>query len=271
MKTEKYCFILAVVIAILCVPALGEQLSQHHEPVLIGRANPTLDGIDKLYVGIAIDKLYFGVAPDIDPNKDGLVWKELETKVINRLREAGVKVVGNTKTVITVGLSILDLSELRIDIDMLKLVDSQQYVFRIQTSISRAVRLPRKSHFSFKADVWKVRLVMQATTVKNMPAAITNAVLNQVETFISCYQIANPKPVQPADATSIAIAPKRPATQIIKPTAAKYKYVASKKRKVFHRPECNSAKRIKLENLIGYNSRIEAIKARKRPCKRCKP
>ena len=52
---------------------------------------------------------------------------------------------------------------------------------------------------------------------------------------------------------------------------AKYKYVASKNSKIFHKPECSWAKRIKPENLVGYNSRDEAMKAGKRPCKLCKP
>jgi len=52
---------------------------------------------------------------------------------------------------------------------------------------------------------------------------------------------------------------------------AKYKYVASKNSKVFHKPECSWAKRIKPENLAGYNSRDEAMKAGKRPCKLCNP
>jgi len=52
---------------------------------------------------------------------------------------------------------------------------------------------------------------------------------------------------------------------------AGYGYVASKNSKVFHKPECRWAKRIKPENLVGYSSKNEAIKAGKRPCKQCKP
>ena len=52
---------------------------------------------------------------------------------------------------------------------------------------------------------------------------------------------------------------------------AEYKYVASQSSKVFHKPECRWATRIKPENLVGYNSKDEVIKAGKRPCKQCKP
>jgi len=56
-----------------------------------------------------------------------------------------------------------------------------------------------------------------------------------------------------------------------KSAVAEYGYVASKNSNIFHKPECSWAKRIKPENLVGYNSKDEAIKAGKRPCKRCKP
>lgn len=56
-----------------------------------------------------------------------------------------------------------------------------------------------------------------------------------------------------------------------KSAVAGYGYVASKNSKVFHKPDCRWAKRIKPENLVGYSSRDEAIKAGKRPCKQCKP
>ena len=52
---------------------------------------------------------------------------------------------------------------------------------------------------------------------------------------------------------------------------AEYKYVASQSSRVFHKPECRWAKRIKPENLVGYKSKDEAVKAGKRPCKQCKP
>lgn len=64
-------------------------------------------------------------------------------------------------------------------------------------------------------------------------------------------------------------------TQVRAPPAAtqtgEWKYVASKKSKIFHRPDCGYVKRILLKNLIGFNSREEAIGSGRRPCKRCKP
>ena len=48
-------------------------------------------------------------------------------------------------------------------------------------------------------------------------------------------------------------------------------YVASKKSKIFHRPNCKSAARISPDNLVHYPSREAAIQAGKRPCTECNP
>ncbi|MBA7708731.1 hypothetical protein ES703_117635 [subsurface metagenome] len=203
--------------------------------------------------------------PDAEPNKDGLVWKELEAKIINKLNEAGIKIMPG------IAGNILNIDELRVYIDMLKLDDLQQYVFHVQTSLARAVYLKKQRHLLFKADVWKTEPTMQAVSVQSMPAAVTNVVLEQVEAFIYAYLAANPSSKRPSDANDISIVPKEQVKPVAKSTAAKYGYVASKNSKVFHKPDCSSARRIKPENLVGYNSRAEAIKAGKRPCKRCKP
>jgi methylphosphotriester-DNA--protein-cysteine methyltransferase len=56
-----------------------------------------------------------------------------------------------------------------------------------------------------------------------------------------------------------------------KQAAVENTFVASKNSRVFHKPECSSAKRILEENLVVYSSREEAINSGKRPCKRCNP
>lgn len=48
-------------------------------------------------------------------------------------------------------------------------------------------------------------------------------------------------------------------------------YVASKSGKVFHRPDCASAKNIKPENRVQFASRDAAIAAGLTPCQKCKP
>jgi micrococcal nuclease len=53
--------------------------------------------------------------------------------------------------------------------------------------------------------------------------------------------------------------------------AGEAKYVASKKSKVFHVPNCRYSRRISPSNLITFSTRDEAIKSGRRPCKVCNP
>jgi len=259
MKAEKYCLILVVFAGILCVPVLGEvELpSPEDKPILLGQPNPALAGIDKLCV--VITQL------GNEPNKDGLSLEELETRIINKLKEYDIKVTA------AIAGNILNIRELRVSIEMLKLRDLQQYIYHIQTSLATKVSLSDKSPLCMKADVWKTEPIMQAVSAESMPAAVTSAVLEQVEAFIHAYLAANPPNKQPCDANDISMVSKEQVKPSPKSTPAKYKYVASKNSKVFHGPDCSSAKRIKPENIVGYSSRDEAISAGKRPCKRCNP
>ena len=257
MKTKKYFPVLIILTAILCIQAsAGTELPQFLNQGLIGRPYPALAQIEQLYAVV--------VPPDSEPNKDGLVWEELEAKIARKLKEAGIKHVKPCS---------LPIPQLRIDVDMLKLDDSQQYVFHIQTSLARLVTLPARRNPHFQVDVWKTEPLMQMVSAKNMPAKVTDVVAGQVEVFIQAYIAANPKDKQPApaDANDVSAMIKEQLKPPAKSVQAEYKYVASKNSEVFHKPDCNWAKKIKPENLTGYNNRNEALKAGKRPCKRCKP
>ena len=262
MKIKKHYLILAVVAAILCVPVLAEielPLPENSRPILIGRPNPALAEIEELYIAIQ--------RPSVEPTRDGLVWKELRTKVQHRLVKAGIRMYsGNVR-----GWPVPGTDVLRVDIDMLKLKDSQQYVFRIQTPLVRTVTLPAQPKLHFHADVWKGSSSIQAVSVQNMPALVTGVVLEQVEVFIQSWHAANSRSTRPSAPNDIAVKPEKLTKPDEKRTVAEYKYVASKNSKVFHKPDCRSTKRILAKNLVGYNSRNEAIEAGKRPCKLCKP
>ncbi len=253
MKAKKYYLILATVTAILCVSAFSVvEEPQRYEPVLLGKADQPLAGVDKLCVVIT--------QTGAEPIEDGLNRQELEIKIINKLNDYGIKLIA------AVAGDILEISELRVGIDMLKLKDSQQYAFRIQTSLATKVSLANKPERYIKADIWWTEPAMQVVSVEGMPAAVTGVVLEQVDAFIHAYLEANPPGTSVGDVNAVSVTA---ATKRARP--AEYKFVASKNSNVFHRPDCSSAKRIKPENLVGYNSRADALRAGKRPCKRCKP
>jgi micrococcal nuclease len=55
------------------------------------------------------------------------------------------------------------------------------------------------------------------------------------------------------------------------PAPAQAAYVASAKSQVFHKPDCQWARKIDPKNRQTFATREETIKAGKRPCKMCKP
>ena len=258
MKAGAYFVVFQVCSALLCGGASAEVLVPHSEqPALIGTPNPMLGGIEHVHVVIE--------APDAEPNKGGLMWRELEAKAEQKLSEAGLLPKRSTRA------QPGAIPSLRIDVDMLELPESKQYVFRAQTCLAAKMQLRRDSPHFVQADIWKVPPAMQAVAIKEMPQTVTRVVLEQVDAFIHCHSVANPKENGPADANVAHAPPKAIPRTPHQPDAIKYKYICSRKSNVFHKSDCRWAQRIAPNNLVGYNSRDEALRAGKRPCKRCKP
>jgi len=262
MKTGKYYFVLGIIVGILCVPVFGEvELPERVDKPLLPDRH-ILTGVEKLQIVI--------VPGDSEPNKDGLIWKELGAKVERKIVEAGIKAA--SETIVNGGeFKKPQIAELRINIDMLKLADLQQYVFRVQTSLAKKVYLTKNYSRSTKADVWNTKAAMRAVPVKDMPAEVTSLVLEQAEAFIGAWLAANPEGIQTAEPNDIGLNCPKLVEPVTKQTAGSGQYVTSINSKVFHKAECSSAKRIKGENRENYSSRSEAVKAGKRPCKLCNP
>jgi hypothetical protein len=264
MKIKKYYLMLAPIAAIVCIPVLGEVGFPwpHDELMLLAQPNPALVGIDELHV--------FIVPNDTEPNKHASLWKELDSKIKAKFKEAEIKIA--RLHYIGYPVRAFNTPELKVNIDMLELEDYEKYVFRIETSLASRVFFANDTSRFLKAEAWKVPATMQAVPSESMPARLTEAVMEQVSAFISAYQVANFQLARTAHSNDVPTvaqsdAPRPPPA----PSSAKLKYVSSKNSKVFHRPKCGSAARISPENLISYSNRADAIKVGKRPCKRCKP
>jgi hypothetical protein len=265
---EKYILTFIAVVGIFIAPALAEIESplSLDKPFLIDRPHPTLFDIKELCVD--------AIGCITEPNEYISIRREIESKVNRKIKEAGIKVTNTDEQ--GYAARSLFIPQLRVDIETIRFNDSTQCIFRIQTSLSRAVHLGKqnKDSFLFKADVWKSDPVMQAASVQDMPTVVSSVVMKQIEAFIIAWHDANLSDKPIPDANYIAAprtSPEVKSRSTAKPTVAEYKYVASKNSKVFHRPECRFARIISPDNLVGYSNRDEAISAGKRPCKSCKP
>ena len=83
MRNKKHYLILAVAV-ILCTRTSGQvELSAAESGLpLLERPNLTLAGIKELHVII--------VSGETEPNRDGLVWKELDAKVKHKLKTKSI-------------------------------------------------------------------------------------------------------------------------------------------------------------------------------------
>jgi cytochrome c1 len=271
MKTKKHFFLLTAFIAIMC--------SSVH-------ANSGLTGIRELNVTIYLR---------IRPRSGRLMQNELHALVNNKLEQAGIKITPRFggKGLPPAPQTGRDVPSFWVYTDILRLHEPEQYIFHVRTCLTTKVFLaegakvysegdywilkaPLDNIRRIEVDVWKWKenAVMQAVPVQDMPTKVTEAVVEQVDAFIADYFAANPPGKQPADANNFAAlitAPTRETKKPVKLTTAEQGFVASKNSKVFHKPNCSSAKRIKPGNLVTYGTRAKAAEAGKRPCKICKP
>lgn len=262
MRAVRYFITLTVVFGFLSVSTRGrmEPHSLSERPSLIDRPHPALVGID----GFRAILFRSGA----DPGADGLDWTQLKADVTGELHQANIKLIAGTTE------GIVNIPELRVYVNLLKLEDSQQYVFRIQTSVARSVCLKAQDNPVFKADLWTLNPIFEAVSVDDMPAKMTEVVLGQIKTFVRAYRIANPLGQSSPDSgmreAGSATSQSQTETDTSLPTAG-YAYVASNNSDIFHKPECRWAKNISPENLVTYRNREQAVKDGKRPCRWCKP
>ena len=257
MKIKTYYFILAVTVFFFYAVVIcrAEQSLSGEKLISINQTHPAFIGIDTLHLVV----LRYGAKQDKDMPFD----KQFEKDIKEKIQLAGIELETPTAD------NILSIPELRIYISALGIEDSQQHVFHVRTALARAVCLKNKSNPTFKSDIWQATPVMQAVSAENIPVKVTDLVLEQVEGFINIYKATNltvkPLSVVNINETGSSAAPDKQVD------AAKHKYVASKSSAVFHKPGCRWAGNISQTNLVTYNSKDEAIRAGKRPCKTCNP
>ncbi len=265
MKPNRFCFLVTAFV-LLSVSAKAVETQSPSSPASRpARANPALAGIDKLYIVIE--------PADAGPGTDGLRWKQLQTNIKTRIEKAGIAVVDPDQP--GPSAKARGVPELRVKMEMVRFTDSDLYVYRTQVSLAVEARLPRRQLF-FKADVWQSSPAMRAVSVQAMPNMVTRTILRQVKQFIDAWHASNLQETlqsqpQPTDPNVWYTESRKDTKLTVAAPQAKYKYLASKNSKVFHKPQCSSARRIKPGNLVYYKTRTDALRDGRRPCRLCNP
>ncbi len=260
MKSGKILLFVYILVAVVVVnvQAQNESLQPEEKPLLLGNPYPALLDMDELYVQI--------IKTSMAEDATGVNWEKLQLEIEKKLREEGINCVES---------KLSPKPRIKVFIYILKIPDSQQFVSYIQTSLARLVTLKGGRKTNMLVDVWKTNPVMQIIPVEKMYNIITEVTLEQIKTFTRAYSVANIQSQRLNEDGINEINPLKNANNSEGPTAEKLTsqnvYVASKNSSVFHKPDCRWAQNISKENLVVYNSREEAIKAGKRPCKSCNP
>jgi hypothetical protein len=225
-------------------------------------ANPRLVGVNNLWVDIKAD--YNSVVAYSLPTE------QIRNKCSEKLKESGIFVETRNPAFSSFSEDY-KIPYLTIHIVILDNNTPAFLTFYSRVSLLRMVSLTtEKGTIQFKAEVWESEPVIESALKQDLSEVLTDTVLKQVDSFISVWSIANTTDVnQPrpqSEKTNI-----KKDTKSVKQQDTETKYVASKNSKVFHKADCQFAKRIKPENLVIYNTRDEAIKAGKNPCKTCNP
>jgi Metal binding domain of Ada len=263
MKASTCCIILTIAAGFLpvCVAGRMESPLPRGNSFLTGRPHPALVGVGSLRIRL--------LRGGNDRTADGLDWRALYAKITEEFHSADIEL--NSE----MAQNGPNSPELRIYVEVLKLEDSPERVLRIQTSLARAVCLTEKPNPIFKAELWQLSPVMRAVPADKLPIMVTDVVLEQVEAFIRAREASNPRDNQPSDNRLTQMDSAAHAENGSGPdtgtAATGSKYVASKSSSVFHRPDCRWAQNISPENRVSYNSRQEAIRDGKKPCKSCNP
>ena len=266
MKSKTCHLVIVTLVAIFCTQAVAQKPYVGPTPGgPVREPRPALVGVRKMYV----------IVEPIDPrikNIHGLKWKVLQDTVEQTLKNAGLEIAPGI--VLGKGQRDRDIPEFRVYCDLTSLPNFRIHVFRCQTTLALKAKLPDKN-LSFKAEVWQAEPAMHAVGWKAMPDYVKNVITVQTKSFISDWKFANSMDkIMKSRDYAVSKTPKtskNPGAFKAKTPAAEYKYVASKKAKVFHEPDCSAAKKIKPENLTGYDRKGEAVKAGRRPCRLCKP
>ena len=212
-----------------------------------------------------ITSMVVSVSTSKEAREAGLKEEAIRKEIATRLEQTGVKIIPEY---------MYGPPRLHISINAYKIPRQEIFVDNIRVRLKQKVTLVRNPEEKINAVTWEFSWLSNSSP-QRFVKHIQGHIKILIDAFIRDYRAANLPAKQPADANDIGTISTTTTTQQPKPPAkpavAEYKYVASKNSKVFHKSECSWAKRIKPENLVGYNSKEDVMKAGKRPCKQCKP
>jgi len=189
------------------------------------------------------------------------LWARMERDITERLNRAGLNAESARQNPGRAGFGV---SEYNVEISRFDAANPERIVLLAKTTVTVDVVVNRRTGRSMRIAGWIKGGSTQARELAGMGTAIASLVFKQTSEFIGALKTVNNPSVTQGAGESTSRANKNENEE-------EYKYVASRLSRVFHKPDCMWAERIKEENLVKYKTRQQAIDDGKRPCKRCEP
>jgi hypothetical protein len=204
-----------------------------------------------------------------DAEETGLNKEDIGKDVRRQFEEAGIKIMPRQ-----VWGRVPGRCRLKVMITVYKPSGLETFIYSLRVNFLQTVALERNPETRIDAVTWELTQLGNGSKSRLAEEMAENLKI-MANSFIRDHRQANPPGGESSDAKDTkrvsVTAPKEQAKADTELAASEYRYVASKNSKVFHKPGCRWTTRIKPENLVGYSSKDEVIKAGKRPCKQCKP
>ena len=240
----------------LCLLSLSESSVK---AALVVQTGPHYENIDAISLTIQ----YPTKASVLDES----YWEDLKTRHEQKLKKADLNVSSDKNiTHLKTGIKLI------FDVEFLKVPDANLFVVRIETVMARQMLLATGSDQIFIMSIPLSTQGIKFVSEDELTDSIEKSVSRHIDQFIRNYQatksLQEKKNAQVSHVTADANQPSQAVRQV---HVTKGVYIASKNSSVFHKPSCRWAQNISEENIVTYNSRDEAIKAGKRPCKSCNP
>ncbi len=201
-----------------------------------------------------------------DVKDTDLKQQDIRENIVKQLEQAGIKIMP-----VQLWQTVPGRCRLKVLIKVYRPSDLKTFIYNLKVCFVQTVALERIPEAKIDVVTWELAWLAHGSK-NRLTETVPKNLKIMTDNFIRDYHLANTQDGElSGNSESNIVSVTAPKGQVRSGVAARYKYVSSKNSQVFHRPQCRSVKRIKPENLVGYNSKDEAIQAGKRPCKVCKP
>jgi hypothetical protein len=198
----------------------------------------------------------------------GISEEDIRANIQRQLENAGIKVRPPRMWGTVPGRC-----RLRVAVKVYRPAHEETFVYNLKIDFLQTVTLERNPQMRIDVVTWELMWFAHGSK-STLAQAIGQNLKVLTASFIKDYHQANPDNNDTRESRNSDNAPtdtKRRTKPKPGSSTGRYEFIGSKSSDVFHKSDCRWASSISAEKLVSYKTRQEAVKAGKRPCKRCNP